>query len=169
MFSGKTEELLRRMKRAEIARLGTLLVKPTTDTRYDATRVVSHNRQKGDAIPIQSAKDIFDLIDHRTEVVGIDEAQFFTNDLIETVTKLANRGMRVIVAGLDLDFAARPFGPIPELLAIAEEVHKIHAICTKCGDDASRSQRLTKEDAVVALGASESYEARCRACFEPPL
>ncbi len=168
MFSGKTEELLRRMKRARIARLETMLFKPEIDTRYDASRVVSHSELKGDAIPVSNAADILGLVDDRTEVVGVDEAQFFQNDLADICNELANRGMRVVVAGLDMDFAGRPFGSIPSLLAIADRVSKLHAICTKCGDDACRSQRLTDQKDVVALGADDTYEARCRRCFHEP-
>lgn len=165
MFSGKTEELLRRIKRARIAKLQIILVKPDIDTRYDDTRVVSHNQQAGDAVPVRSARDILTLIDHRTEVVGIDEAQFFDEELASVCDEMANRGIRVIAAGLDMDFAGRPFGAIPHLLAIADQVSKLHAICTKCGDDACRSKRLTDQKDVVALGANDTYEARCRRCF----
>ena len=165
MFSGKTEELLRRMKRARIARLQVVLFKPEVDTRYDVSKVVSHSKLASDAIPVANASQILKFTDDRTEVVGIDEAQFFGEDLSDVCNELADKGMRVIVAGLDMDFAGRPFGPIPHLLATAEKVSKLRAICTKCGDEACRSQRLTNEKDVVALGADDAYEARCRKCF----
>ena len=164
MFSGKTEELLRRMKRARIAKLQTDLFKPDIDTRYDDSRVVSHNNQKGAATPVGTAKEILEMIDYRVEVVGIDEAQFFDESLIEICNQLADRGVRVILAGLDMDFAGRPFGPMPHLLAIADAVTKLHAICTQCGDDACRSYRLSNQKDVVAIGANDTYEARCRRC-----
>lgn len=156
------------MKRARIAKLQTVLFKPEMDTRYDTSRVVSHDRIKEDAIPIAHSSDILQHVDDRTEVIGIDEAQFFETDLTDICNELANRGMRVVVAGLDMDFAGRPFGSIPSLLAVADRVSKLHAICTQCGDDACRSKRLTDQKDIVALGADDTYEARCRRCFSNP-
>lgn len=164
MFSGKTEELIRRLKRAQIARLNVEIFKPKTDTRYDETAVVSHDSNSIPSTPVENSSSIL-LLGTNTQVVGIDEAQFFDDDLPEVCLKLANRGIRVIIAGLDMDFKGKPFGPMPALMAIAEDVTKVHAICVRCGAPASYSFRTVHTDARVLLGEKESYEPRCRECF----
>ncbi len=164
MFSGKTEELIRRIRRAMYAQQKVQLYKPKVDTRYDEIEIVSHTKQSLKAMPIDNASDILEHVKEDTQVVGIDEAQFFDADLIAVSQELADRGMRVICAGLDQDFRARPFEPMPALLAIAEFVTKPMAICMVCGAPASRSQRLVRQTDQVMLGAIESYEARCRNC-----
>jgi thymidine kinase len=168
MFSGKTEELIRRVRRAQIARQRVQVFKPTIDTRYSVERVTSHNGQDYDARPCASSAEIAQCIAPETTVVAIDEAQFFDDGLIAVVQALAARSVRVIVAGLDLDFRGEPFGPIPHLLCEAEEVTKLHAICVVCGEEASRTQRLVNgqparyDDPIILVGAAEAYEARCR-------
>lgn len=168
MFSGKTEELIRRLRRARIAKRQVQVFKPVIDQRYAQKKVVSHDGQGFGAQPIEAAKHILDNLEAETTVVGIDEAQFFNGGLPETVETLAERGIRVIVAGLDLDFRGVPFGPMPTLMSMAEEVDKLHAICMVCGRDACRTQRLVNgdpahfDDPVVIVGADELYEARCR-------
>jgi thymidine kinase len=168
MFSGKTEELIRRVRRAQIARQRVQVFKPTIDTRYSVERVTSHNGQDYDARPCATSTEIAQCIAPETTVVAIDEAQFFDDDLITVVQALAARGVRVIVAGLDLDFRGEPFGPIPHLLCEAEDVTKLHAICVVCGEEASRTQRLVNgqparyDDPIILVGAAEAYEARCR-------
>lgn len=164
MFSGKTEELIRRLNRAKIAKQKVEIFKPAIDTRYDETNVVSHNENAIRSTPIQSSQDML-LLAGNCDVVGVDEAQFFDEGLQEVCIQLANQGIRVIVAGLDMDFTGKPFGPIPGLLAVSEFVTKVHAICVNCGEVASYSYRLTKEENQVLLGEIESYEARCRSCF----
>ena len=164
MFSGKTEELLRRLNRAIIARQKVEIFKPAVDTRYHDQNVVSHNANAIRSTPVQFSEDIL-LLAANSDVVGIDEAQFFDEDLVEVCTKLANGGKRVIVAGLDMDFSGKPFGPMPQLLAVAEYVTKVHAICMKCGDIAHYSYRLTPNKNTVMLGEQDTYEARCRRCF----
>lgn len=164
MFSGKTEELIRRLNRAKIAKQKVEIFKPAIDTRYDETDVVSHNENAIRSTPIQSSQDML-LLAGNCDVVGVDEAQFFDEGLQEVCIQLANQGIRVIVAGLDMDFTGKPFGPIPGLLAVSEFVTKVHAICVNCGEVASYSYRLTKEENQVLLGEIESYEARCRSCF----
>lgn len=164
MFSGKTEELIRRVKRAVYARQKVELFKPKIDTRYDEIQIVSHDKQALTARPIESAKQILELIDPRTQVVGIDEAQFFDHELIHVCQNLADRGLRVIVAGLDQDYRGLPFEPMPELLAVAEYVTKALAICMVCGNPAGRSQRIVRDKERVVLGAGDVYEARCRRC-----
>lgn len=164
MFSGKTEELIRRLKRAMIANQKVEIFKPAIDTRYDETNIVSHNANLIPSTPVPNSQSIL-LLTGDVEVIGIDEAQFFDNQLAEVCETLANRGIRVIVAGLDMDFKGNPFGPIPALLAKAEYVTKVHAICMRCGGIASHSFRLVKEDSTVLLGEKESYEPRCRQCF----
>lgn len=164
MFSGKTEELLRRMKRAQIAQLKTIVCKPAIDDRYDATDVVSHSQQRTESVIATGAQDILELVNGH-EVVGIDEVQFFGEEIVDVCEQLANQGVRVIVAGLDLDFRGKPFGPMPTLMSVAEEVHKLHAICVQCGRLASRSKRLHASEETVAIGEAESYQARCRSCF----
>ncbi|NOX62429.1 MAG: thymidine kinase [Chloroflexi bacterium] len=174
MFSGKTEELLRRLRRAVIARQNVQLFKPAVDDRYGVTTVASHNGLRWEATVVQDAAELQAAIAPETTVVAIDEAQFFDEELVDVCNELANRGLRVVCAGLDMDFRGEPFGPMPRLLTQAEHVDKLHAICMKCGGEASRTQRLINgkpayyEDPVVMIGAQESYEARCRACHEVP-
>ena len=168
MFSGKTEELIRRMKRAEIARQRLQIFKPVIDDRYGKEFVASHNANRVDSIPVAHAQEILEKLDDRTRIVGIDEAQFFDKSLVEVVERLAKRGIRVVIAGLDMDYKGKPFGPMPELLAIAEQVTKLHAICVVCGAPATHSQRVaTSDDSQVLVGAHDSYEARCRAHHHP--
>lgn len=168
MFSGKTEELLRRVKRAQIARQKVQVFKPAIDNRYSAEHVQSHDANRVLSSPVEKARDILKFVDDNTRVVGIDEAQFFDDSVVEIAQKLAYQGKRVIVAGLDMDFLGQPFGPMPKLLAVAEEVTKLSAVCTVCGNPASRSQRIAgSNDEKVQVGAKESYEARCRFCHEP--
>jgi thymidine kinase len=164
MFSGKTEELIRRLNRARLARLNVEIFKPSVDKRYHESDVVSHNETSIRSTPVHFAGDIL-LLTGDCDVVGIDEAQFFDEEIIRVVQILANQGKRVILAGLDMDFEGKPFEPIPRLMAIAEYVTKVHAICMKCGDLAAFSHRLTAAKEKVVLGEKESYEARCRKCF----
>ncbi len=166
MFSGKTEELIRRIKRAQIAKQRVQIFKPAIDVRYDVEDVVSHSSQAIKSEPVESAVDILLRLKDSTRVVAIDEVQFFDENIITVVTKLAARGYRVICAGLDLDFRAQPFGPMPTLLALADEVMKIHAICTICGAPATRSQRLSAKKERVLLGEKDAYEARCRGHYQ---
>lgn len=167
MFSGKTEELLRRVKRAHIARQKVQVFKPAIDNRYSTDHVQSHDANKVASRPVSQAREILELVDDTTRVVGIDEAQFFDEAVVEVAQKLANRGVKVIVAGLDMDFRGQPFGPMPKLLAVAEQVTKLSAICVSCGGAASRSQRTVSDESTIAVGAKEMYEARCRYCHEP--
>lgn len=164
MFSGKTEELIRRLKRAQIAKLRVEIFKPKKDTRYDESLVVSHDLNSIQSIPIELSTEILSS-SANAQVVGIDEAQFLDSELTEVCQKLANKGVRVIVAGLDMDYLGKPFGPIPALLAIAEYITKVHAVCVQCGNSASYSFRLTESDAQILIGEKESYEPRCRVCF----
>jgi thymidine kinase len=164
MFSGKTEELIRRLKRAKIANQKVAIFKPMLDTRFDEVNIVSHDENSIHSMPVKSATDI-PLLVADTEVVGIDEAQFFDESLPQVCEDIANRGIRVIIAGLDMDFAAKPFGPMPLLLARAEYITKVHAICVRCGNLASYSYRLSDIDSTVLLGAKNHYEPRCRTCF----
>lgn len=164
MFSGKTEELIRRMKRAKFAKQKVDIFKPAIDVRYSAENVVSHDSQSIASTPVDSSASIM-LLATNTDVVGIDEAQFFDNGLIDVCNKLANEGVRVIVAGLDMDFKGNPFGPIPQLCAIADEVSKVHAICVKCGQLASFSHRTVDVDKQVLLGETAEYEPLCRVCY----
>lgn len=164
MFSGKTEELIRRLNRAKIARLRVEIFKPAIDTRYDEEDVVSHNENAIKSTPIESAEQIL-FYSNEVDVVGIDEAQFFDNQLASVCNQLADRGVRVIVAGLDMDFMGKPFGPIPHLMAVAEYVTKVHAICIKCGSLANHSHRTIQGDDLVVLGETESYEPLCRKCY----
>jgi len=169
MFSGKTEELIRRLRRAQIARQRVAIFKPRIDVRYDENHIVSHSDQRIPSVVVDTAQEILDLSRQRdAQVVGIDEAQFFDNDLVDVCEQLANEGRRVIVAGLDQDYRARPFEPIPQLLAMAEYITKTLAICVKCGAPASRTQRITPSKELVLVGAADAYEARCRRCYEPP-
>ena len=165
MFSGKTEELIRRMKRASFAKQKVEIFKPAIDTRYSEDNVVSHDQNSIRSTPIESSGSIL-LLASDIDVVGIDEAQFLDNGLVEVCNELANRGVRVIVAGLDMDFKGNPFGPIPALCAIADEVTKVHAICVKCGALAYVSHRLVKNDKRVLLGEKDEYEPLCRDCYQ---
>ena len=164
MFSGKTEELIRRMKRAEFARQRVEIYTPLVDTRYSKDDVVSHDHNVIPSTPVDSSAEIL-LLSGDIDVVGIDEAQFFDNGLADVCNELANRGVRVIVAGLDMDYLGKPFGPIPYLLAIADEVTKVHAICVRCGSLAYISHRLVHNDKRVLLGEKQEYEPLCRECY----
>ncbi|RYE31530.1 MAG: thymidine kinase [Sphingobacteriaceae bacterium] len=164
MFSGKTEELIRRLKRGQIAKLSIEIFKPKTDTRYHETAIVSHNANAIPSTPVENASAIL-LLGSNAQIVGIDEAQFFDNELPDVCNKLANKGIRVIVAGLDMDFAGKPFGPLPAIMAMAEMVTKVHAVCVICGQPALYSYRLIENDTKILLGEKESYEPRCRRCF----
>ncbi len=164
MFSGKTEELIRRINRARIAKQKVEIFKPKIDTRYDEEEVVSHNKNAILSTPVDSPQNIL-LLANDVEVVGVDEAQFFDEGLVDVCNQLANRGIRVIVAGLDMDFLGKPFGPIPKLLATAEYVTKVHAICVRCGDLAHYSHRLSDASKLVLLGELDSYEPLCRGCY----
>lgn len=174
MFSGKTEELIRRVRRAQIARQKVQVFKPAIDTRYAVDKISSHNGMAFRAEVVQRAADILARVEPDTKVVAIDEVQFFDWDIADVVDILADRGVRVICAGLDLDFRGEPFGPMPLLMAKAERVDKLHAICVVCGNEASRTQRLINgqpahyDDPVIVVGAEELYEARCRACHVVP-
>lgn len=165
MFSGKTEELIRRMKRAKFAKQKVEIFKPSIDTRYSDEDVVSHDQNSIHSTPIESSGSLL-LLASDIDVVGIDEAQFFDNGLVEVCNELANRGVRVIVAGLDMDFKGIPFGPIPALCAIADEVTKVHAICVRCGALAYVSHRLISNDRLVLLGEKDEYEPLCRECYQ---
>ncbi|MFN0293369.1 thymidine kinase [Pedobacter helvus] len=164
MFSGKTEELIRRLKRAQIAKLNVEIFKPKTDTRYDEMAVVSHDKNTIPSTPVDHSSAIL-LLGTNTQVVGIDEAQFFDEGLPEVCNALASKGIRVIIAGLDMDFLGKPFGPMPALMAIAEHVTKVNAVCMQCGSPAVYSYRTSASEARVLLGEKDSYEPRCRACF----
>lgn len=174
MFSGKSEELIRRLKRASIARQRVQVFKHSLDNRFHKREIASHSGFKFEAHAVKDVSQIQELINPDAHVIGIDEAQFFGNDLADLCQKMADQGKRVIVAGLDQDFLGRPFGPMPVLLSIAENVDKLQAICLRCGRPASRSQRLIDgkpapaDSPVIVVGASESYEARCRHCHEIP-
>lgn len=174
MFSGKTDELIRRLIRATIAKQKVQVFKPAIDVRYAAEKVTSHAGSNFDATPVEKAADIRTKLDADTTVVGIDEAQFFDAEVVSVAQELAERGIRVLVAGLDTDFRGEPFGLMPVLMSIAEHVDKLHAICMVCGDEASRTQRLVNgkparyDDPVVIVGASELYEARCRRHHDVP-
>jgi thymidine kinase len=175
MFSGKTEELMRRLKRATYAKQKIQVFKPMLDRRYSVDHVQSHDANKILSTPVQHAREILERIDDNTRIVGIDEAQFFDDSIVEVAQKLAYRGMRVICAGLDMDFRGQPFGPMPKLLAVAETVTKLSAVCVVCGAPATRSQRMIasqdpnadKSRDQVLVGAHDYYEARCRLCHEP--
>jgi len=167
MFSGKSEELIRRLRRAQIARQRVQIFKPRIDNRYAEDHIVSHSDQKIASQLVGSSKEIMDFTDIRTEVIGIDEAQFFDKEIVNVANRLADMGKRVILAGLDQDYLGRPFEPMPQLLAIAEYITKTLAICVRCGNPANRTQRLIESDEIVVVGAAEIYEARCRRCFEP--
>ncbi len=164
MFSGKTEELIRRLKRAQFANQKIAIFKPSVDVRYSEVEVVSHDLHSLKSTPITDAAFMLD-IPSDIEVVGIDEAQFFGDNLVEVCQTLANRGVRVIIAGLDTDFLGKPFGPMPSLMAVAEDVQKVHAICVKCGSLANHSHRLSKSADLVVLGEKDIYEPLCRECY----
>lgn len=164
MFSGKTEELIRRLKRARIARLKVEIFKPGIDTRYDEEKVVSHDAREIQSTPVPASSNIL-LLANDVDVVGIDEAQFFDPELPNVCNHLANSGIRVIVAGLDMDYTGKPFGPMPALLATAEYITKVHAICVKCGHLAQYSHRIIANDKLVVLGETDAYEPLCRGCF----
>jgi len=174
MFSGKTDELIRRLVRATIARQKVQVFKPAIDVRYAVEKVTSHAGSDYDAIPVEKAANIREELEADTTVVGMDEAQFFDPEIVQVAQELANKGIRVIVAGLDMDFRGEPFGPMPIFMSMAEHVDKLHAICMVCGDEASRTQRLVNgkparyDEPVVIVGASELYEARCRVHHEVP-
>lgn len=164
MFSGKTEELIRRLKRVQIANRKVELFKPEVDVRYDADNVVSHNANMMQSIPVNNSQNIL-LLAQDAAVIGIDEAQFFDSEIVNVCQTLANKGIRVIVAGLDMDFLGKPFGPMPQLMAIADYVTKLHAVCVKCGNIASLSFRKTSENGQFLLGEGNKYEPRCRKCY----
>lgn len=164
MFSGKTEELLRRLKRAQFAKLDIVVFKPKIDKRYDTLKVVSHDENTIRATPVDSAENILQLV-NQAQVVAIDEAQFFDSDLVTVCNELANAGIRVIIAGLDMDFLGKPFGVMPQILAIAEHITKVHAICIDCGSIANHSYRKTTDTALVKIGEKEEYKPLCRSCF----
>lgn len=164
MFSGKTEELIRRLKRAKIANMNVVIFKPMLDNRYHAEKIVSHNENAVQAMPVSSSKEITSL-SADADVVGIDEAQFFDEAIVGVCDQLANQGKRVIVAGLDMDYTGKPFGPMPELLSIANYVTKLHAICIRCGGIASYSFRISNNKDQVVIGEKDHYEARCRNCL----
>ncbi|OGD13508.1 thymidine kinase [Candidatus Atribacteria bacterium RBG_19FT_COMBO_35_14] len=174
MFSGKSEELIRRVHRVQIAKKKIQIFKPTIDNRYAVQYIYSHNGTKVEALNITKSKEISERVEPDTEVIAIDEAQFYDDDIVLVCQKLADQGKRVIIAGLDQDFRGEPFGPIPKLLAVAEYVDKLQAICMVCGDTASRTQRLVDgqpakySDPTILIGAQESYEARCRKCHTVP-
>lgn len=169
MFSGKSEELIRRLRRALIARQRVQIFKPGIDQRYSEDHIVSHSDLKIPSECVRDAADLEKRLDWRTEVIGIDEAQFLGMELVELVIRLADMGKRIIIAGLDTDYLGRPFHPMPELLAIADEITKDLAICMRCGNPAKHTQRLVASDELVVVGAAGMYEARCRRCFEPNL
>jgi thymidine kinase len=167
MYSGKTEELIRRLRRAQIAKQRVMIFKPRVDNRYSADQIVSHNEQSLSSTVIENPRDILALAKD-AQVIGIDEGQFFSPDLVSVCEELASQGKRVIIAGLDQDYRGKPFDPIPQLLAVAEYITKTLAICMVCGNPADRTQRLTEQQERVVVGARGVYEARCRNCFVPP-
>jgi thymidine kinase len=166
MFSGKTEELIKRIRRAEYARQKIQVFKPVIDNRYAVDRIVSHSQMSVSSINITTPSEIFEYLEEETQFVGIDEAQFFDESIVDVANQLANAGVRVVIAGLDQDYMGKPFGPMPQLLAIAEYITKNLAICMKCGNPANRTQRLTRDSDTILVGADEIYEARCRNCHE---
>ena len=167
MFSGKSEELIRRLRRAKIARQKVQVFKPDIDSRFSDDHIVSHSEMRHESTKIRNASEVLTQLEPGTEVVGIDEGQFFDDALVGVANDLAGRGIRVIIAGLDQDYTGKPFEPMPQLLAIAEYITKTHAICMRCGQPANYSQRTFESEERVAVGASDKYEARCRACFVP--
>ena len=169
MFSGKSEELIRRLRRAEIARQRVQIFKPGIDQRYSDDHIVSHSDLKMRSTNVRDANELEAKLDRRVEVIGIDEAQFLGEGIIESVVRLADIGKRILIAGLDTDYLGRPFHPMPELLAVADEITKKLAICMQCGNPAKHTQRLVNSDDLIVVGATGMYEARCRRCFEPNL
>jgi thymidine kinase len=169
MFSGKSEELIRRLRRAQIARQRVQIFKPNVDVRFSEDHIVSHSEMKIKSQLVLTASQIIEQLDGRTQVIGIDEGQFFDMQLVSVCNRMADMGKRVIVAGLDQDYRGRPFNPMPELLAIGEYITKTLAICVRCGAPANRTQRMVESTDRLLVGASDMYEARCRLCFEPPL
>jgi thymidine kinase len=169
MFSGKSEELIRRLRRATIARRKVQVFKPAIDNRYSESEIVSHGDTRMGSESVEGAREILGRIDPRTRVVGVDEANFFGDELVSVATQLADAGKQVIIAGLDTDFKGRPFSPMPDLLAIAESITKMSAICVQCGAPAKHTQRLIGSEDLIVVGAADAYEARCRRCFEPGL
>src|SRR2546421_1802875 len=167
MFSGKSEELIRRLRRAKIARQKVQVFKPKIDVRYSHDHIVSHSEMRHESSTVETATELLSKVEKETEVVGIDEGQFFDNDLVDVANRLAERGVRVIIAGLDQDYTGKPFEPMPQLLAVAEYITKTHAICVRCGQPANYSQRTFESEERVAVGAGGMYEARCRRCFVP--
>jgi thymidine kinase len=166
MFSGKSEELIRRIRRAEIARQRTQIFKPTIDTRFDEKRIISRDNRELDAIAVSTAADLRGKVVLGVKVIGVDEVQFFDDHIVEVCMEMADAGVRVIVAGLDQDYLRRPFGPMPHLLAVAEYVSKMHAVCVRCGSPAHYTQRVAGGNSQIEIGDG-SYEARCRMCYEP--
>ena len=169
MFSGKTEELIRLLKRAQFAKQPIQVFKPRIDTRYSDDHVASHDKSLIPSIAINHAAEIFRHLHADTKVIGIDEGQFFDDELVDVANELADRGLRVIIAGLDMDWKGEPFDPMPALMAIAESVKKLSAICVVCGEAASRTQRLVMNSDEILVGHGDSYESRCRKCFDPDL
>ena len=169
MFSGKSEELIRRLRRTEIARQRVQIFKPGIDQRYSDDHIVSHSELKIRSLGVKNAAELESRLDLRTEVIGIDEAQFLGEDIVPLVVRLADMGKRIVIAGLDTDYLGRPFHPMPELLAVADEIVKTLAICMQCGNPAKHTQRLIASEELVVVGAAGMYEARCRRCFEPNL
>ncbi len=167
MFSGKSEELIRRLRRAKIARQTVAIFKPAIDDRYSSDHIVSHSEQRIPSIAVKSAQEIVGK-SRAAQVIGIDEVQFFEAEIVDVCNNLANEGKRVICAGLDQDYKTKPFGPVPQLLAVAESITKTLAICMRCGAPANRTQRLSKDSDQVIVGATEMYEARCRMCYRAP-
>ena len=167
MFSGKSEELIRRLRRAQIARQKVQVFKPKIDDRYSIEQIASHSGMTHISEPVMTAKELMAQIEAETQVIGIDEGQFFDMEIVDAVNELARKGKRVIIAGLDQDYTGKPFEPMPQLLSIAEFITKTHAICVKCGNTANYSQRTSDSTARVEVGASDKYEARCRKCFVP--
>lgn len=167
MFSGKSEELIRRLRRARIARQRVQVFKPRLDDRYAADRIVSHSEVSLEATVVQHSREVLERLDDRTQVVGVDEVQFFDPGIVGVCERLANLGKRVIVAGLDLDYRGVPFEPVPHLMALADQVTKMLAVCARCGAPASRTQRLVASPERILVGAAGAYEPRCRFCFEP--
>ncbi len=169
MFSGKSEELIRRLRLAKIAHKRVQVFKPSLDTRYSETKIVSHGDMRMPCESVDSAQEICDRLDWRTQVIGVDEANFFGCELVDTATRLANASKQVIIAGLDTDYLGRPFPPMQDLLALAESITKEVAICARCGSPAKHTQRLVESEELILVGAVDSYEARCRNCFKPGL
>lgn len=167
MFSGKSEELIRRLRRARIARKRVQVFKPTIDDRYSRDEIVSHGEQRMKSEVVTSSKEILAKMDWRTQVIGVDESNFFGPELVDVAAQLADSGKQVIIAGLDTDFLGRPFPPMPDLLCMAESITKTLAICMRCGNPAKHTQRLVESDDLIVVGAAGMYEARCRHCFEP--